>query len=548
MSKQVDASRLISESIASALDEIELRNRKIETALQKIGLENAPVGRPEVEDLVGDLRIRSNELQEEAELIEKKAPIEKSFFADAKDEKARNHKIIDLDRKESGLPGRYDFRRQIGASILWTVIGWILLYAVFALPLAWAFERVGLSAKTDPTVAMIAGFREYAARATGTVPLVCYKSDEGVAVSVQSDDWTQNGTPLLVQYFSSQPDAGGEEKPCRWVRNTLDGEANFLWTHFLASVSPDVGLIQKLSLFVLIFGWRLVRRAGVDMELTEGRLRLGRGRTPTKAQTEEGMTRAYELFPRRRLAISNDKHATVEQTANIAKQLDGHNVSGVKRLEEPYNVYCETLNEMRAATDGKGALRDSLWLQTLNYMSEIAEEGQSQRQRGPVSDRASKRADALREDIYRQFALADFVTWFLPTIGFLGTIYGISTSLVEAKSIFNGGDADPEKFATVVDALGTAFDTTAFALLLLAPLMFYKMRQEAKLSATADDVVRLVRTHLVNSLRDHSDGLDTTLMKRANNLIAALTEYKNSIPTPRTEPDVQPDQNEPRGE
>ena len=87
--------------------------------------------------------------------------------------------------------------------------------------------------------------------------------------------------------------------------------------------------------------------------------------------------------------------------------------------------------------------------------------------------------------------------WLLPTVGFLGTIYGISAGLVRAKGLFVGATIpDPklfsEKIQLVVDGLGVAFDTTSMALVCSAYLYWRLVRTEQD--------IRLLSTRARDSL------------------------------------------------
>lgn len=85
-----------------------------------------------------------------------------------------------------------------------------------------------------------------------------------------------------------------------------------------------------------------------------------------------------------------------------------------------------------------------------------------------------------QESWLARFWRTDYILGLLPTLGFLGTIDGISRALIEAKDIFAvGGDPSQqtENFAQVIDALGMAFDTTAVALVLAAILRYRYERQ-----------------------------------------------------------------------
>ncbi|WP_171208870.1 MotA/TolQ/ExbB proton channel family protein [Ruegeria sp. HKCCA6948] len=415
------------------------------------------------------------------------------------------------DKILSSLALRYDFRREVRWTAFLTVACWIVLYLIFAVPNQ--FVRSLENVQKDGLAEVATG---YAARVAGTVPVTCLAKINSAPADPEPEysDWTRFGTPLALRLLW-QEDESDTGKLCVW-RDKNSKKSYIPLTipeapkHLLAAISPDVGLIQKISIFVFILGWRLVGRARMDLELTEGRLALGRGPAKEEAQ----------IFPRGIVAVTGNAGLSVKHPNKLNSELkkeEGNN-NEPKQIDEPFNKYVEDLQEMRGSQKNKRLLRDSLWQLTVNYIAELAGEAQLRYHRDQVVDRSTKRADSLREDVYRQFSVPDYVVWLLPTVGFLGTIYGISTSLIRARAIFSGG-VDQNEFGAVVDALGTAFDTTAFALLLLAFLMARKMQIETWLSATVDWVATMVREHLVTQLQDMEYGRDCDIIEQANAVI-----------------------------
>jgi len=85
------------------------------------------------------------------------------------------------------------------------------------------------------------------------------------------------------------------------------------------------------------------------------------------------------------------------------------------------------------------------------------------------------------------YNLLKYVTWLIPTIGFIGTVVGIS----EALSFAGSGAVDPtsDEFLPAVTAkLGVAFETTLLALIMSALLVFLinivQEREERTVEAT----------------------------------------------------------------
>lgn len=422
-----------------------------------------------------------------------------------------------LDKIERALARGYN-SWSMGASVLLAaVLTWLVLYAMLALPHG-TLEQSRIASATpapEPSLAEVAF--GYAARVTGTIPVRCLQSGGGDQQA--AEDWTAFGTPLAVQALSWAKESKAD-MPCAWRTTPLVAEGSWvpslegLAVHSAAAVSVDVGLIQKLSVFAFFLGWFLVGRAKIDIGLTEGRLRFGR----SADIWSDGQ--GVQLFPRRRIMTSLDRDLMERHPGRVNAELDPNEADSeeFRNLDETYNAYCEDLRGLIGQVKPRSKLRDSLWQQTLAYLLELAQLGQTKQRGTPIADRANLRADSLREDVFRQFSTADFIVWLLPTIGFLGTIYGISDALITARAIFGEG-GNQSAFGGVVDSLGTAFDTTAFALLTVAFVMYRKFHVEAALSATADWVATSVREHLVLNVIDDEDGRDCAILERANNLL-----------------------------
>ena len=108
-------------------------------------------------------------------------------------------------------------------------------------------------------------------------------------------------------------------------------------------------------------------------------------------------------------------------------------------------------------------------------------------------------------------ATTDYLQWLIPTLGFLGTIYGISLSL-QLVPVMQSPDPVSVTFARVKvgDAVGVAFDTTFFALACAVITVFVDR-----------SVNGLIRSHLDTSL----DNVWWVLSSSSN--IARIVQYEN---------------------
>jgi biopolymer transport protein ExbB/TolQ len=69
-----------------------------------------------------------------------------------------------------------------------------------------------------------------------------------------------------------------------------------------------------------------------------------------------------------------------------------------------------------------------------------------------------------------EYGMIRFLTWLLPSLGFIGTVMGISDALNEAGK---PGASESETFiTTLTESLGFAFDTTLVALLMSSMLVY----------------------------------------------------------------------------
>ena len=343
---------------------------------------------------------------------------------------------------------------------------------------------------SEPLSAAVYELRSYAARMVGALPQRCFGDDgDENAIERSEIDWTLAGTPLVVQLIQGrqnlldaatiQPvDPGqqvGRVKPCAWLR-TVDTPG---WIHLFVSISPDVGPIQKLAVLFFFFGWLSNHAAWIDMLLTR-RVQ----RDPRRVRIASA-----ELFPKQDLLLPCESHTAENQN--------------------PYDGYRKGLVRVRQRLDGDDVMRDTVLTRFVGYISDVVDRGRTCGTVGDVVRFADAREAAFTESLLDRFWRVDYMVWLLPTVGFLGTIYGISLSLVQAKDIFGGtgvgGDAGggaTEQFAQVVDALGTAFDTTAFSLVLVGFLLYQQKRRENDVKTYGSELVRDVRDRLIARLRN----------------------------------------------
>ena len=102
--------------------------------------------------------------------------------------------------------------------------------------------------------------------------------------------------------------------------------------------------------------------------------------------------------------------------------------------------------------------------------------------------------EAERQDT--ELALVRYLTWAIPSLGFIGTVRGIGAALAQAEEATRGN------IGPVTESLGTAFNSTFVALLisLVVMLLLHKL-QEAQ-EALVLDAQEHCQTHLLRYLRE----------------------------------------------
>ena len=308
-----------------------------------------------------------------------------------------------------------------------------------------------------------------------------------------------SGAPLLVQWLVSS-----QSGVCKWRTEDTGRPQIFYPLQILAALSLDVGAIQKFSLLLLIVAYLEIAVIRRERQLADATLE--------ERCYPNGLTRSsndesdwFSLFPRRRLAL-----ATVDDR------------------KDPYVTLHSKLDALRSEMQMKRQNVGSMTMRLLDYMSDVLSAGLTTESVDELGERSDRLEVNYRDHLLDRFWRIDYVVWLLPTVGFLGTIYGISTSLVQAKGIFGksaqgAAGAATGDFGQVVDALGIAFDTTAFALLLVAFLIWRQKRTEGDVRDFGERSSRLVKNRLIGPMRDRSEFSDERLSREAFRLLDRLS-------------------------
>jgi chemotaxis protein MotA len=84
-----------------------------------------------------------------------------------------------------------------------------------------------------------------------------------------------------------------------------------------------------------------------------------------------------------------------------------------------------------------------------------------------------------------------YLTWVIPSVGFVGTVIGISQALIVANT------GDMEKITML---LGVAFDTTLVALVLSIIIMWFVHRLQEETDRFHSDLKEFVIDNLINKI------------------------------------------------
>jgi biopolymer transport protein ExbB/TolQ len=110
----------------------------------------------------------------------------------------------------------------------------------------------------------------------------------------------------------------------------------------------------------------------------------------------------------------------------------------------------------------------------INAIWRTVRSGQVQGTRDSMYQTLVSVCDELRDEPANNMEWVQYGAWLVPSIGFIGTIYGIGASLVSSGKMFEAeGAQQGVELNAVTKVLGTAFDTTAVALVLSIILVMF---------------------------------------------------------------------------
>lgn len=353
---------------------------------------------------------------------------------------------------------------------------WLVLLSLLFLVLAWrppAIYEQGLESGR--------GLPDYFARVAGLVPQECALTE---ANSTPPDSGETN-RPLAVagvDRLFAFPRAS-EEGPCEW---------RLRWGGLAAALSPEIGPVQKITFLCLVAGIVLLYRQARQLAIDD-LVFPTRGEPGDLADVPDDVRRQRLEHP---VTLHLRRSPTIplypRETVVLTPLSEGGSATG---------AYKNNLDLLKERLIGRVPLHP------IDLIIGIVQTGAASGDAGEAESRMREAVLDYRDRLQDRLWSVDYLLWLLPTIGFVGTIYGISVSLVRAKSIFVQSETDPDFGAGidgVVDGLGQAFDTTALALVCAALLFYVLRRTEMRTVATVDRARKTLSELLIPMLLDRS--------------------------------------------
>lgn len=122
---------------------------------------------------------------------------------------------------------------------------------------------------------------------------------------------------------------------------------------------------------------------------------------------------------------------------------------------------------------------------------------QSTRSVGQANEVLTSQASLLSNRLDLRYTLLRYLSWLIPTLGFIGTVYGIALALNVAGA---APPEDPTLLKRLTDALSVAFYTTLLALLQSAVLVFLTQLVQKREEMTLNASIQYCLTNLINRL------------------------------------------------
>lgn len=130
---------------------------------------------------------------------------------------------------------------------------------------------------------------------------------------------------------------------------------------------------------------------------------------------------------------------------------------------------------------------------------QVATQYQANKSISSVSTVLTQQLDLFFHQIELRYTRLKYLSWLIPTIGFMGTVYGISLTVSKVGS---SQINDPSLLKTMASSLAVSFNTTLLALFQSSILHFYITKFESKDENILNNSGEYVLTNFVNRLID----------------------------------------------
>lgn len=104
-----------------------------------------------------------------------------------------------------------------------------------------------------------------------------------------------------------------------------------------------------------------------------------------------------------------------------------------------------------------------------NVIKSLALRFQAGRSVGETHEMLNSQLELWQYQLDISYSMIRYITWLIPTLGFIGTVVGIAQTLNFASTV---NPDDPALLTALTEKLGLAFDTTLIALIMSAVLVF----------------------------------------------------------------------------
>ena len=114
-----------------------------------------------------------------------------------------------------------------------------------------------------------------------------------------------------------------------------------------------------------------------------------------------------------------------------------------------------------------------------------------------TSDFLTKQLDLALHEVEIQYNNLKYIIWLVPSLGFMGTVYGIGLAV---SQLGEGSIDDPALLTKMASSLGVAFNTTLLALVLSVILQYLTQKSETQEENQINSFGKYILENLINKL------------------------------------------------